>query len=290
VEEEGETHEIKGEPTSQRQDIELEDIRKYGLATEHREDLSIEERDQEEILHLRKVANQNSRKINEDDYSPSFLDRLCYSCKATEYVPEDSHEDAVLSEATELNQKKETPKPFDRLVGGHLYKNHKDDRIGICIKDSMSKEGVFISSLQIGSRFKWSTDVSLEGMRILSINGLPCPSDLEETVDMMKEAEGDLKLVAAAIEPPKPVPSLDGVAERDMQDDDSSADSSTAEDHITAYSDDKITAISALTDEKQADRQSNSDDRSVQGDDSESGHEEITEDCEASMTSTLHYL
>src|SRR5210317_657994 len=142
AEEVGETHEIKREYSTQRQDV--EDIRNYGLSAEDRQEPMVEEerdhqenqeRDAEEFQ-LRKMANKNTKKTYEDDdYGPSFIDTLCFSSKDSSDINSEFRRNDITSEPIDLDPYEEAPKPFDKLVGGYLYKNHKDDKIGLCIKN-----------------------------------------------------------------------------------------------------------------------------------------------------------
>eukprot|EP00526_Cylindrotheca_closterium_P010806 CAMPEP_0113623972 /NCGR_PEP_ID=MMETSP0017_2-20120614/12350_1 /TAXON_ID=2856 /ORGANISM="Cylindrotheca closterium" /LENGTH=384 /DNA_ID=CAMNT_0000533973 /DNA_START=36 /DNA_END=1190 /DNA_ORIENTATION=+ /assembly_acc=CAM_ASM_000147 len=274
------SQEVREESPTQRQDI--EDIRKYGLAAECREKASDEERDQE--MQLRKVANKKAHKISEEenDYGPSFIDTLCFSSKAVADTTEEYQKEDDASQTIKLDQD-DSPRPFDRLVGGYIYKNHKDDKIGMSIKDSKSKQGVYISGLHIGSRFKWSTDVSVDGMRILSINGLACPSDLEATVDMMKQAEGDLKLIAAAIDPPKLIALLDD-DEDTLADCDQEEDEQESESEVSSGSGDHV---SALTFEKDQASQTSSEGSSQDGDNKEQQQEKTSEDADTSQSTSV---
>ncbi|CAJ1952693.1 unnamed protein product [Cylindrotheca closterium] len=248
------SHEVRKESETQRQDV---DIRRYGLATDCREEPDEEESDQEPIQ-LRKVANRTATKTSEEnDYEPSFIDTLCFSSKAASGVIEESHAEDDASQVIKLDQN--APPPPYRLVGGYIYKNHKDTPMGMSIKNSTTKQGVYISDHQIGSRFKWSTDLAVDGMQILSINGLSCPSDLEVTVDMMKQAEGDLKLIAAVIDPPKVIAPFDDdedsleSLEACNQEEDGKESGSEA---LSDSESDSEDGVSALTDEKQRATQS----------------------------------
>ena len=68
-----------------------------------------------------------------------------------------------------------------------LSKENKQEKLGMTIKSGIN--GIFISKVKEGGK---SFNAGLKtGMRILSINGLPCPATVEETMKLLYEAEGD---------------------------------------------------------------------------------------------------
>jgi C-terminal processing protease CtpA/Prc len=57
-----------------------------------------------------------------------------------------------------------------------------------------SKDGVVIHNITSGSLFS-STDLKV-GMKILAVNGRPCPFSAYQVVDQIKKEKGQVKIVA----------------------------------------------------------------------------------------------
>lgn len=90
--------------------------------------------------------------------------------------------------------------PISTLFGGHMYKQTRDDPIGVAIKTSSKASGIFISKMSISSRLR--STAMLVGMRIVAINGLPCPKNIAAAAELIRSAQGDLRVIAAKEDDP----------------------------------------------------------------------------------------
>lgn len=77
---------------------------------------------------------------------------------------------------------------------GKIFKDSIDDTLGIILKESPSSKGVFIAKIKQESKFS-KTELK-EGMKIVSIDGVPCPPSAIDAVKMMKEKIGRLEIIA----------------------------------------------------------------------------------------------
>ncbi|CAJ1935241.1 unnamed protein product [Cylindrotheca closterium] len=81
----------------------------------------------------------------------------------------------------------------DRIVGS-IFKEKKNTKMGLSLKNSTMYQGVFIAKIKPGSMF--SKTKLREGMQVSEIQGKPCPVALEEAVNMLRHAVGELVIVA----------------------------------------------------------------------------------------------
>jgi hypothetical protein len=81
-----------------------------------------------------------------------------------------------------------------QATSGTIHKEKKNTKMGLSLKNSTMLAGVFIAKIKPNSLFS-NTDLR-EGMKVLEIQGKPCPAVLEEAVDMLRHAEGFLEIVA----------------------------------------------------------------------------------------------
>lgn len=78
-----------------------------------------------------------------------------------------------------------------------VTKAAKEDKVGISIKNSTTKKGMWISKIAEETKF---ADSELKvGMQVLFINDTACPSDTKEAIQLVKDAEGDLTIVAVDV-------------------------------------------------------------------------------------------
>jgi hypothetical protein len=105
-----------------------------------------------------------------------------------------------LEEVVKVEDNVEDDQKERRLFGGHIFKRTRDDRIGVSIKNSSSTNGIFISKMNISTRLRSSA--LLVGMRIVTINGMTCPKALSAAVELIRSAQGDLKVIAAKEDDP----------------------------------------------------------------------------------------
>jgi hypothetical protein len=81
-----------------------------------------------------------------------------------------------------------------RIITGKIYKESKKTKMGLSLKNSTMLAGVFIANIKKKSLFS-KTDLK-DGMKVLTIQGQPCPDILEDAVSMLRKTVGDLKIVA----------------------------------------------------------------------------------------------
>lgn len=128
-----------------------------------------------------------SNPVNEDEVqAPTFVD-ICVTELGT-----------FLCDPLHLNRPipvtEEDSKP--RLTGAHIYKMNSQDKIGITFMTSTNDAGIFIKDVKISSRVK--SDSILSGNRIVSINGITCPTTVQAVTELLNQAEGDVKFITAA--------------------------------------------------------------------------------------------
>jgi hypothetical protein len=157
--------------------------------------------EEREMIHEPDFSRNISKDEREEVSVPSsgnfesfMLDHLCFQYK-----------NPVLEEVVKVEDKieddqKEREGPISKLFGGHIFKRTRDDRIGVSIKNSSSTNGIFISKMSISSRLRSSA--MLVGMRIATINGITCPKALSAAVELIRSAQGDLKVIAAKEDDP----------------------------------------------------------------------------------------
>ncbi|KAL3938344.1 MAG: hypothetical protein SGBAC_006732 [Bacillariaceae sp.] len=80
------------------------------------------------------------------------------------------------------------------LIVGSIHKEKKNTKMGLSLKNSTMYQGVFIAKIKPGSLF--SKTKLREGMQVSEIQGKPCPVALEEAVNMLRHAVGELEIVA----------------------------------------------------------------------------------------------
>lgn len=76
-----------------------------------------------------------------------------------------------------------------------ITKSSKDETVGLALRTSLSTKGIYVHHLGEGSKFE-TTELKPE-MKICRINDTPCPELLSETITLLKEAEGDLVILAS---------------------------------------------------------------------------------------------
>jgi hypothetical protein len=128
------------------------------------------------------------------DFASFIFDNLCFQYKNPVL------EEVVKVEDNAEDDQKDREEPISRLFGGHIFKRTRDDRIGVSIKNSSSTNGIFISKMSISTRLRSSA--LLVGMRIATINGITCPKALSAAVELIRSAQGDLKVIAAKEDDP----------------------------------------------------------------------------------------
>jgi hypothetical protein len=72
------------------------------------------------------------------------------------------------------------------------------DRTNLELVSFYEKPGVFVKTIKVGSKFL-GTNLQV-GMKILRVNGEPCPPDVKETIEMMCAAVDILTLTAVVVE------------------------------------------------------------------------------------------
>jgi hypothetical protein len=87
-----------------------------------------------------------------------------------------------------------TTDPTAEFTTGTIHKENKNTKMGLSLKNSTMLPGVFIAKIKQTSLFS-KTDLR-EGMNVLKIQGKPCPDVLEDAVAMLRQAVGDLEIVA----------------------------------------------------------------------------------------------
>ena len=84
--------------------------------------------------------------------------------------------------------------PETEIVTATATKQRKDCFLGITLKSEKIGDPVFILSISHDGLFG-GTDLRA-GHRVVAINGHACPSSVEDAIGMLKEAEGELTIVA----------------------------------------------------------------------------------------------
>eukprot|EP00980_Cylindrotheca_fusiformis_P004581 scaffold981_cov119-Cylindrotheca_fusiformis.AAC.5 len=77
---------------------------------------------------------------------------------------------------------------------GKIERLGKSDSLGIVLRKSVSQNGLIIATIKNDSKFR-ETELK-EGMKIIAINGSPCPADAKEAIRVMQNTVGQLKVVA----------------------------------------------------------------------------------------------
>lgn len=98
-----------------------------------------------------------------------------------------------VSKSPAKNEAEEEEEEEPRIVG-FIHKEKKNTKMGLSLKNSTMYQGVFIAKIKPGSLF--SKTKLREGMQVSEIQGKPCPVALEEAVNMLRHAVGELEIVA----------------------------------------------------------------------------------------------
>lgn len=77
---------------------------------------------------------------------------------------------------------------------GRIDRQSKADALGIILKQSQREQGLILATIKEDSKFQ-GTELE-EGMKIVSINGFPCPEKAKDAIRMMQNSLGKLKVVA----------------------------------------------------------------------------------------------
>ncbi|KAL3939106.1 MAG: hypothetical protein SGBAC_006109 [Bacillariaceae sp.] len=85
------------------------------------------------------------------------------------------------------------PGPDQRIVAT-VTKASKKEPLGVFIKKVLLKDGLYVSQLQAGSEIA-STGLK-PGMKILTINGKPCPQTVKDFRELVSSMEGQVDIVA----------------------------------------------------------------------------------------------
>ena len=93
--------------------------------------------------------------------------------------------------STELDEKREEPD----VTMCRVFKRERKERLGISFVSYKSREGVFVYKIHENSIFR-ATDMT-PGMKILCINGRPCPKRVGDALDLLKALKG--KIVISAV-------------------------------------------------------------------------------------------
>jgi hypothetical protein len=83
-------------------------------------------------------------------------------------------------------------------VSVSIRKAYTIERTNLELVSFYEKPGVFVKTIKVGSKFL-GTNLKV-GMKILRINGEPCPSGVQETIEMMCAAVDILTLTAVVVE------------------------------------------------------------------------------------------
>ncbi|CAJ1935162.1 unnamed protein product [Cylindrotheca closterium] len=79
---------------------------------------------------------------------------------------------------------------------GTAYKSRRNEGFGLIVKNSSSREGLFISHIKEDSPFAFSP--LKPGMQILMINGKPCPSTLKATGKLLRKSGEKVEILATS--------------------------------------------------------------------------------------------
>jgi hypothetical protein len=77
---------------------------------------------------------------------------------------------------------------------GKIVRDKKSENPGIVLKESMREKGILIATIKEDSKFQ-ETELK-EGMKVVSINGSPCPEKAMDAIRMIQNTVGKLKVVA----------------------------------------------------------------------------------------------
>lgn len=94
---------------------------------------------------------------------------------------------------------------------GEIVKESKTAKLGIALKNSTTKPGIFVSKVNEDGAFA-NSELG-PGMKVLYINDEPCPNDTKKAIALVKEAPSTLKIIAiptdlvppAGASTPKPI-------------------------------------------------------------------------------------
>jgi C-terminal processing protease CtpA/Prc len=76
---------------------------------------------------------------------------------------------------------------------GKIVKDDKDEKMGISLKNSTARPGIFISKLAEGSKLA-GTELKV-GQQVIYINKEPCPAITKEAIKLIKEATTKVSIV-----------------------------------------------------------------------------------------------
>lgn len=74
-----------------------------------------------------------------------------------------------------------------------IVKSDKAAKLGISLKNSTTKPGIFIAAISETGAFAGSELAT--DQKVIYINDIPCPSNVKEAIALVKQAEGTLKIV-----------------------------------------------------------------------------------------------
>lgn len=74
-----------------------------------------------------------------------------------------------------------------------IVKSDKAAKLGISLKNSTAKPGIFIAAISETGAFAGSE--LAPDQKVLYINDIPCPANVKDAIALVKEAEGTLKIV-----------------------------------------------------------------------------------------------
>ena len=91
-----------------------------------------------------------------------------------------------------------------RVMIGTIHKAEKTETLGLSLKNSTKMPGIFVSKIAETSKFQGS-ELAV-GQRVLYINDQECPNDTKAAITLVKEAEGELTIIATETDlvPPEP--------------------------------------------------------------------------------------
>ena len=81
-----------------------------------------------------------------------------------------------------------------KIFTSTIEKSGKEDKVGISLKNSTTKPGMWISKINDDGKFAGSELAA--GQKVVSINGVPCPSKTKEAIALVKDAESTVTVVA----------------------------------------------------------------------------------------------
>ncbi len=138
------------------------------------------------------------------DLKPGMIVHTVMGDVMTWVTPKDAADTLRLADAGEVT--------LDALAFvAEIIKEEKSAKLGIALKNSTIKPGIYISSISDTGAFAGCDLVP--GQKVLYINDTPCPSTVKEAISLVKEAEGKLKIITIPTDMVGPSPSQNETSE-----------------------------------------------------------------------------